>query len=208
MFRFLVSLWSGSRDRSRLGSDCCRLAGRGRLPILSAVSTSATLFSSCCGPSSSSQPLPLSFSCSPSCTSLPSGRSRESRILASNRASPRVLSCGADGGSSSGEGGGRRMTRPSNGATGSVREGLKRGMVEEGAARGLYRRRKRRPARARALPDAGAAKPGGADTTPKIISRKSLPPTIQSNLDHRPRSVCPYMTAVPHVDPRSRMTRR
>jgi hypothetical protein len=42
-------------------------------------------------------------------------------------------------------------------------------MGEEGAARGLYRRRKRRRARARALPDEGAAKPGGADTTLKNI---------------------------------------
>jgi len=48
-------------------------------------------------------------------------------------------------------------------------------MVEErGAARGLYRRRKRRPARARALPDRGAAKPGGRDTTPQIIYINNL----------------------------------
>jgi len=52
---------------------------------------------------------------------------------------------------------------------GSVGKGLKRKMGKEGAARGLYRRRKRRRARARALPDRGAAKPGGADTTPEII---------------------------------------
>jgi hypothetical protein len=50
---------------------------------------------------------------------------------------------------------------------------LKRGIVEEGAARGLYRRRKRRRARARALPDLGAAKPRGADTILKIIILKN-----------------------------------
>ena len=32
---------------------------------------------------------------------------------------------------------------------------------------------KRRPARARALPDAAGAKPGGDDTTPKIIQLKA-----------------------------------
>jgi hypothetical protein len=82
----------------------------------------------------------------------------------------RVLSCGeADGGGSGREGEDGRMTRPSSRARGGVGEGLKRRMVEEGAARGLYRRRKRRRARARALPDLAAAKPGGDDTTPKII---------------------------------------
>jgi hypothetical protein len=62
------------------------------------------------------------------------------------------------------------MTRPSDRATGKCwgRDG-RGGWLKEGAARGLYRRRKRRPARARALPDRGAAKPGGADTTPPII---------------------------------------
>jgi hypothetical protein len=40
-------------------------------------------------------------------------------MLALNRASPRVLSYGeADGGGSSGKGKGRRMTRPSDRATG------------------------------------------------------------------------------------------
>jgi hypothetical protein len=42
--------------------------------------------------------------------------------------------------------------------------------VKEGAARSLYGCRKRRWARARALPEAEAAKPGGASTTTEIIS--------------------------------------
>jgi hypothetical protein len=46
------------------------------------------------------------------------------------------------------------------------------GEFKDGAARGLYRRRKRRRARARALPDTAGAKPGGADTTPQIIKLK------------------------------------
>jgi hypothetical protein len=58
------------------------------------------------------------------------------------------------------------MTRRSDGATGGVGEGMKRRTVEEGAVCGLYRRRKRRQARVRTLPDRAAAKPGGADTMP------------------------------------------
>jgi hypothetical protein len=65
------------------------------------------------------------------------------------------------------------MTRQSDraaGRRGSVGEGIK----EEDGCRGGQRavfieRRKRRRARARALPDRAAAKPGGADTTPQII---------------------------------------
>jgi hypothetical protein len=59
------------------------------------------------------------------------------------------------------------MTRPSDGEV--LGKGLKRRMVEEGAARGLYRHRKRRRARVYTLPDPGAAKPGGADTILQII---------------------------------------
>jgi len=38
------------------------------------------------------------------------------------------------------------------------------GWLKRGAARGLYRYRKQRRARARALPDLAAAKPGGGPT--------------------------------------------
>jgi hypothetical protein len=47
---------------------------------------------------------------------------------------------------------------------GSVGKGLKRRMVEQRESAVFYTARKRRLARARALPEAEAAKLGGADT--------------------------------------------
>ena len=67
------------------------------------------------------------------------------------------------------------MARPGNRATGSWgREQDVRSRMEEkeggGAAREVFMDvLKRRPARARALPDAAGAKPGGDDTTLKIM---------------------------------------
>jgi hypothetical protein len=52
---------------------------------------------------------------------------------------------------------------------GGVGKGLKKKKVEQRGSANFYRRWKRRRARARALPDAAAAKPGGADTTLQII---------------------------------------
>ena len=63
------------------------------------------------------------------------------------------------------------MTRwdyPSEGVSG---KGLKRKRVEQRGGREFYRRRKRRLAYARALPDPANAKPGGADTTLQIIKK-------------------------------------
>ena len=73
--RLPASLWLDSGDGSRLGSDCCRLAGLGLPPALSAVTTGAPMFIACCGPSSPSSLLSSSFSC-PACCFLTLSSSR------------------------------------------------------------------------------------------------------------------------------------
>jgi hypothetical protein len=53
--------------------------------------------------------------------------------------------------------------------TGGVREGLKRRWLKRGQCTVFIDVGKRRRARTYALPDRGAAKPGGANTTLQII---------------------------------------
>jgi hypothetical protein len=62
------------------------------------------------------------------------------------------------------------MIKPRNQVEGGIGKRLKRKTVERGE-REFYKRWKRRRARARALPDAAAAKPGGANTTLQITKK-------------------------------------
>jgi hypothetical protein len=62
-----------------------------------------------------------------------------------------------------------RMVRHQAAERGSVRRGLKKEDGRAAGERDFYIARKRRLARARALPDLAGAKPGGANTTIQII---------------------------------------
>jgi hypothetical protein len=65
---------------------------------------------------------------------------------------------------------GREYDETTRTKRGSVGKELKKTVVEQRGQRGvLYSARKRRLARARALPDREAAKPGGADRRTEII---------------------------------------
>lgn len=88
-------------------------------------------------------------------------------VSASGAATPTLVH---EGGSERGVSTGHDTRRGCpRGRRGLVGRGVKEDEGRGGMGEVSYTSRKRRRARARALPDAAVAKPGGADTTPTII---------------------------------------